>query len=106
MMNRREQDLSDSETAGKDPLLRTLGRRITTLRKARKWQRAHLARRLGVTRARLAFWERGQHPPPLPMLLALGRVLEVSIEELAGVEPALEEQPENNPSGAIPARRS
>lgn len=82
-----------------DPLLRSLGRRIASLRKARKWQRAHLARRLGVSRARLAFWERGQHQPPLAMLLALGRVLEVSIEELAGVEPANS----NNPSGAMSA---
>lgn len=68
------------------------------LRKARKWQRAHLARRLGVSRARLAFWERGQHQPPLSMLLALGRVLEVSIEELTA------EELTNNPSGAMPAR--
>lgn len=75
---------------------------MVALRKARKWQRVHLARRLGVPRSRLAFWERGQNQPPLEMLLALGRVLEVSIEELAGVEPANG----NNPSGAIPARRS
>ena len=104
MRDTRAQDLGDSEAAGKDPLLRSLGRRITALRKARKWQRVHLARRLGVSRARLAFWERGQYQPPLSMLLALGRVLEVSIEELAGVE-ARSEEPDN-PSGAIPARRS
>jgi len=91
--------LNDSEAAGKD-LLRSLGRRIAALRKARRWQRAHLARRLGVPRSRLAFWERGQCQPPLPMLLALGRVLEVSIEELAAVERT------DNPSEAIPARRS
>lgn len=94
--------LRSSETAGKDPLLKSLGRRITTLREARKWERAHLARRLGVPKSRLAFWERGQNEPPLSMLLALGRVLEVSIEEL--VEAPSEEP--NNPSGAIPARRS
>lgn len=104
MRDARAQDLSDSEPAGKDPLLRSLGRRIAALRKARKWQRVHLARRLGVPRSRLAFWERGQNQPPLSMLLALGRVLEVSIEELAGAAPS--EEPENNPSGAIPARRS
>lgn len=91
-------DLRPSEAAAKDPLLRSLGRRIATLRKARKWQRAHLARRLGVPRTRLAFWERGQHQPPLSMLLALGRVLEVSIEELVG------EEQTDNPSGAMSAR--
>ena len=100
MSHPRERNLRSSEVAGKDPLLRSLGRRIVTLRKARKWQRAHLARRLGVTRARLAFWERGQYQPPLAMLLALGRVLEVSVEELAG------EEMTDNPSGAMSARSS
>ena len=103
MRDARAKDLRSSEAAGKDPLLKSLGRRITTLRKARKWERVHLARRLGVPKSRLAFWERGQNQPPLSMLLALGRVLEVSIEEL--VE-APSEEPGNNPSGAIPARRS
>jgi transcriptional regulator with XRE-family HTH domain len=101
MIDARAYDLRSSEAAGKDPLLRSLGRRIAVLRKARKWQRAHLARRLGVPRARLAFWERGQHQPPLSMLLALGRVLEVSIEELVG-----EEELKDDPSGAMSARSS
>ena len=100
MRDARKQHLRSSEAAGKNPLLRSLGRRIAALRKARKWQRAHLARRLGVTRARLAFWERGQNEPPLAMLLALGRVLEVSVEELAG------EDVTDNPSGAMSARSS
>lgn len=102
MTSANARHLRRSEPAGKDPLLKALGRRITTLRKARQWERAHLARRLGVPKWRLAFWERGQNQPPLSMLLALGRVLEVSIEEL--VEAPSEEP--NNPSGAIPARRS
>ena len=106
MRDDRAQDLRSSEPAGKDPLLSCLGRRIAALREARKWQRSHLARRLGVPKTRLAFWERGQNQPPLSMLLALGRVLEVSIEELAGEEPASEKEQTNNPSGAIPARRS
>jgi transcriptional regulator with XRE-family HTH domain len=101
MRNAHVCDRGSSNAAGKDPLLRSLGRRIATLRKARKWHRAHLARRLGVPRTRLAFWERGQYQPPLSMLLALGRVLEVSIEELVGEEPT-----ENNPSGAMSARIS
>lgn len=98
----RQHRLGNTGAAGKDPLLTALGQRISALRKARKWERAHLARRLGVPRTRLAFWERGQCQPPLADLLALGRVLEVSIEELAGVEPLKT----NDPSGAIPARNS
>lgn len=95
-------DLPRPKAAGKNPLLTVLGQRIASLRQARKWERVHLARRLGVPRTRLAFWERGQSEPPLEMLLALGRVLEVSIEELAGVEPTNG----NNPSGAMSARSS
>ena len=101
MQNTHVNDLGSPKAAGRDPLLRSLGWRIATLRKARKWHRAHLARRLGVPRTRLAFWERGQYQPPLSMLLALGRVLEVSIEELVGEEPT-----DNNPSGAMSARIS
>ena len=86
----------------KDPLLKSLGQRITSLRKARRWERAHLARRLGVPNTRLAFWERGQYEPPLAMLLAIARVLEVTVEELAGVEPANG----NDLSGAMKARIS
>jgi transcriptional regulator with XRE-family HTH domain len=87
-----------AELVEKNPLLVVVGRRISELRKARKWARVHLARRLGVPRARLANWERGANQPPLAMLLALGRLLEVSIEELAGASPG-----KANPSGAMSA---
>jgi transcriptional regulator with XRE-family HTH domain len=59
-----------------------LGRRIVKLRGKRRWSQQKLAQRLGVPRSRLAHWECGQCPPPLPDLLALGRCLEVSIEEM------------------------
>ena len=84
----------------KSPLLKALGQRIVSLRKARRWERSHLARRLGVPKTRLAFWERGQYEPPLAMLLAIARLLEVTVEELAGVQPANG----NDLSGAMKAR--
>lgn len=68
----------------REPLLVQLGQRITELRLARKWARSHLARRLEVPRTRVASWERGVHQPPLAMLLAMGRIFGISIEELAG----------------------
>ncbi len=102
MKRDHQKDVARPKPAGKNPLSRVLGQRIVSLREARKWERVHLARRLGVSRTRLAFWERGQSEPSLAMLLALGRVLEVSIEELAGVEPTNS----NNPSGAMSARIS
>lgn len=97
-----QKDCSRSKVIGEDPLLRVLGQRITSLRKARKWGRVQLARRLGVPRTRLGYWERGQSEPPLAMILAIARVLEVSVEELAGAEPANS----NVLSGAIQARIS
>ena len=102
MRRAHRQDLTESKAAGKSPLLRVLGQRIASLRAVRKWQRAHLARRLGVPKTRLGFWERGQSEPPLEMLQAIARVLEVSVEELAGVQPANS----NDLSGAVQARIS
>lgn len=101
-MSRAYQKDRSISPVGKDPLLRVLGQRIVSLRKARKWGRVHLARRLGIPRTRLGYWERGQSEPPLAMLLAIARLLEVSVEELAGVEPANN----NDLSGAIQARIS
>jgi transcriptional regulator with XRE-family HTH domain len=59
-----------------------LGRRIVRLRSGRGWSRDQLARRLRVTRERLGHWERGSHAPPMVALIDLGRVLEVSMDEL------------------------
>jgi transcriptional regulator with XRE-family HTH domain len=63
-------------------MLAAFGRRIARLRKDRRWDRPELARRLGVSRQRLAHWERGENSPPLDVLLALGRELGVSVDEL------------------------
>ncbi len=54
-------------------LVAALGRRIVQYREAKGWDRVELARRLGVTRARLGYWERGEHTPPLEALIGLGR---------------------------------
>ena len=97
-----QKDFSRTKETERNPLLRVLGERITSLREARKWDRVHLARRLGVPKTRLGFWERGQSEPPLAMLLAIARILEVTVEELAGVEPANG----NDLSGAMKARIS
>jgi transcriptional regulator with XRE-family HTH domain len=59
-----------------------LGRRIVRLRRARGWSRDELARRVRVSPGRLGNWERGSHTPPLKALVALGRTLGVSMDEL------------------------
>ncbi len=67
-------------------LVAALGRRIVRLRETKGWDRVELARRLGVTRARLANWERGEHTPPLEALIGLRRELGISIDELVSGE--------------------
>ncbi len=67
---------------GESELVVALGRRIVRHRKAKGWDRVELARRLGVTRARLGYWERGETTPPLEALIGLRRELGISIDEL------------------------
>jgi putative transcriptional regulator len=77
-------------------LRKRLGRRIVLLRQRQGWNQVSLARELGVPRERLGKWERGLNEPPLEDLVALSRVLKVSLEELGlgcraqrSVDPAL-----------------
>ena len=76
LWSQTEQDSSSQE------LLWDLSRRIVRLRRTRGWSRDELAKRLRVTRERLGHWERGNHAPPMKSLIELGRVLEVSMDEL------------------------
>jgi transcriptional regulator with XRE-family HTH domain len=72
---------SEKDTTSQE-LLWDLSRRIVRLRRTRGWSRDELAKRLRVTRERLGHWERGSHSPPMKSLVDLGRVLEVSMDEL------------------------
>jgi transcriptional regulator with XRE-family HTH domain len=63
-------------------LRRQSGHRIAALRQARSWSQAELADLLGVPLERLRKWEWGHHAPPLEDLVALSRVLDVSIDEI------------------------
>ena len=76
LLSRPEHDPCSQE------LLWDLSRRIVRLRRTRGWSRDDLAKRLRVTRERLGHWERGNHSPPMKSLIDLGRVLEVSMDEL------------------------
>jgi len=76
LLSQPKQDPSSQE------LLWDLSRRIVRLRRTRGWSRDDLAKRLRVTRERLGHWERGSHSPPMKSLIDLGRVLEVSMDEL------------------------
>jgi transcriptional regulator with XRE-family HTH domain len=96
MTDIRQEELKDAavseETSNQSAeiLQRGLGRRIADLRMAKAWSRIDLAGELGVSRDRLAKWERGENVPPLDVLVALRRALGVSIDELITGEPAAE----------------
>ena len=64
-----------------------LGARIVRLRSEKGWNRAVLARKLGVSRDRLSRWERGENAPPLEILVLLGALLEVTLDELVTGKP-------------------
>src|ERR1700712_3081111 len=70
-----------------------LGERIARLRRRKGWDRAALARELGVARDRVAKWERGENAPPLEILVALRRLLGTTLDELVtgrrGASPAV-----------------
>ena len=73
-------------------LVSRLGRRIAHLRKARRWTRRHLARRLDVSPKTVANWEQGRCQPAFPLLVALAEQLEVSIDDLARGEQTGEQE--------------
>jgi transcriptional regulator with XRE-family HTH domain len=64
-----------------------LGARIARLRSEKGWDRPALARKLGVSRDRLSKWERGENAPPLEILVSLGILLEVTLDELVTGKP-------------------
>ncbi|HTQ81256.1 MAG TPA: helix-turn-helix transcriptional regulator [Thermoanaerobaculia bacterium] len=72
----------DAELSEREGLLVELGSRIAQLRLARGWSQAQLALRLGLPRNRVTRWESGIHGPQLHEVVALGRLLRVSADEL------------------------
>jgi transcriptional regulator with XRE-family HTH domain len=78
-----EEESVQAERAGTlRPLVLDLGKQIVRLREEKRLSRAALARGLGVSRDRVAKWEREENEPPLEMLIALGDALGVTLDEL------------------------
>lgn len=61
--------------------------RIKTLREARGWTQAELARRLNMTRNGVNSWEQGLSMPSPPFLVELASLFSVSTDYLLGIEP-------------------
>ena len=60
--------------------------RIKTLREARGWTQAELARRLSITRNGVNSWEQGLSMPSPACLVDLAKLFSVSTDYLLGVE--------------------
>lgn len=58
--------------------------RLTTAREARGITKRYLAAQIGVTEQAVGQFEQGLILPSLPTLVALSRVLQVSLDYLAG----------------------
>jgi transcriptional regulator with XRE-family HTH domain len=78
---------SSAGLEGSRTFSRELGRRISRLRESKAWNRSELARKLGVSRDRLAKWEHGVNEPPLALLAPLAKLLGVTLDELITGEP-------------------
>ncbi|MFL6194332.1 MAG: helix-turn-helix domain-containing protein [Thermoanaerobaculia bacterium] len=66
----------------KAEILDRMGANIVRFRERRGWTRADLATLLGVTTRRLAGWEEGKHEMHLKYFVAVGELLEVSLDDL------------------------
>ena len=60
--------------------------KIKSLREAKGWTQADLARKLGITRNGVNSWEQGLSMPSPACLVDLARVLSVSTDYLLGIE--------------------
>jgi transcriptional regulator with XRE-family HTH domain len=84
-------DVSDS-TGCEMPKQKTqeatsFGERLATLRKAAGYTQQELADEVGVSRRMIAYYEGQSEHPPTTLLPALAQALQLSTDELLGLEP-------------------
>jgi len=56
--------------------------KLRVLRAEREWSQAELAERLNVSRQTINAIENGKYDPSLPLAFKIGRLFELSIEEI------------------------
>ena len=61
---------------------------LKTLRKQRKIKQSEMAAALNVTQGAVANWEKGLRAPSIDILPGIARLLDVSIDQLFGIQPA------------------
>lgn len=68
--------------------MRTIGRKIASLRKDKNMTQVELADQLGISYQAVSNWERGDSMPDIAKLLDLSKIFEITIDELLGNEQA------------------
>lgn len=71
-------------------------RNLLNLRKERKITQENLANYLGVTKAAVSKWELNQSYPDITLLPIIAGYFDISIDELLGYEPYMEDEEVKN----------
>ena len=80
----------------KKPSQNAFGQRLVALRQARGLTQVQLAKATGMTQRAISYYEIEAEFPPAPALITLAQALEVTTDELLGVQPA-------TPTGRAPS---
>jgi transcriptional regulator with XRE-family HTH domain len=72
----------------KKPSQNAFGQRLVALRQARGLTQVQLAKVTGMTQRAISYYEIEAEFPPAPALITLAQALEVTTDELLGVQPA------------------
>lgn len=76
------------------------GARLARLRRERNITQDELARRVGLAQPNISAYEGGRFVPSGPLIIRLARILEVSADQLLGVEPVKRNGPPLDRSAA------
>jgi transcriptional regulator with XRE-family HTH domain len=80
----------------KKPSQNAFGQRLVNLRQARGMTQVQLAKATGMTQRAISYYEIEAEFPPAPALITLAQALDVSTDELLGVQPAAPSAHENS----------
>ena len=67
------------------------GELIAKMRKLRGYSQKQIALKLGVSQGTISQWENDISTPPADQIVKLAKILGVSVEELMGQEPSVDE---------------
>jgi len=76
----------------KKPSQNAFGQRLVALRQAHGLTQVQLAKATGMTQRAISYYEIEAEFPPAPALITLAKALEVTTDELLGVQPAVPSQ--------------